>query len=216
MEEFLATGERDVDEVLAVARRNGLASYESSLDFGCGVGRLTRALAARFGRAVGVDISEGMIDRARRINGDLTNVAFIREENPDLPQLGTASFDLVLSLYVLQHLPSEQLIRQTLVSLARLVRPGGTVVFQLPDRIPLRHRLQARPRTYRLLRSIGLGEAFLQSRLGLHPIRMRGLAPANVETTLGRAGVRITEVVRTPMYGTRMESVLYVATPVTS
>lgn len=37
-----------------------------ALDFGCGVGRLTRALAAFFDRATGVDISSSMIEEAKK------------------------------------------------------------------------------------------------------------------------------------------------------
>ena len=41
---------------------------DRALDFGCGVGRLTRALGTRFESALGVDISAGMIEQARRLN----------------------------------------------------------------------------------------------------------------------------------------------------
>ena len=37
----------------------------SVLDFGCGVGRLSRELSGRFERYVGVDISAGMVERAQ-------------------------------------------------------------------------------------------------------------------------------------------------------
>jgi tRNA/tmRNA/rRNA uracil-C5-methylase (TrmA/RlmC/RlmD family) len=38
---------------------------ERALDFGCGLGRITRALAQHFDESVGVDISEDMVRRAR-------------------------------------------------------------------------------------------------------------------------------------------------------
>ena len=41
---------------------------DRALDFGCGVGRLTRALGDRFDAVVGVDISAGMVEQARRLN----------------------------------------------------------------------------------------------------------------------------------------------------
>src|SRR5687767_8439812 len=48
-EEFFATGEREVAEVLATAAELGLPRrHGAALDFGCGLGRLTRALAGRF------------------------------------------------------------------------------------------------------------------------------------------------------------------------
>ena len=41
-----------------------------ALDFGCGAGRLTRALAARFESVVGVDVADAMLDKARALNAD--------------------------------------------------------------------------------------------------------------------------------------------------
>lgn len=41
------------------------------VDIGCGVGRLTRPLAARAGRVTGIDISEEMLERARSLNAHL-------------------------------------------------------------------------------------------------------------------------------------------------
>src|SRR5438132_9346267 len=60
--EFFLTGEQ---EIQAVMERAKLMEYprthEKVLDFGCGVGRLTRALANYFPQCYGVDISESMI-----------------------------------------------------------------------------------------------------------------------------------------------------------
>ena len=65
VDEFFATGEAEVGHVISIAETLGRpARAERALDFGCGVGRLTRALGARFESALGVDISAGMVDQA--------------------------------------------------------------------------------------------------------------------------------------------------------
>ena len=66
MEEFFATGEAEFAHVSRVAETLGRPGRRGrALDFGCGVGRLTRALGERFESAIGVDISAGMVEQAR-------------------------------------------------------------------------------------------------------------------------------------------------------
>ena len=49
LDEFLATGVHDAERALALAATHGLPQRtRSALDFGCGVGRVTRALALKF------------------------------------------------------------------------------------------------------------------------------------------------------------------------
>ncbi|HEY1906916.1 MAG TPA: methyltransferase domain-containing protein, partial [Myxococcaceae bacterium] len=69
LEEFFAAGET---QVAAWFERFAAAGIEvsggSAVDFGCGVGRLTQALAKRFDHVTGVDISPTMVELARRLN----------------------------------------------------------------------------------------------------------------------------------------------------
>src|SRR4051794_12503802 len=78
-EEFFATGETEVAGVLAGLEQAGLApaARHRALDFGCGLGRLTRALSDRFYEVVGVDVSEQMVAQATQANADRTNCRFI-------------------------------------------------------------------------------------------------------------------------------------------
>jgi SAM-dependent methyltransferase len=59
----------------------------SIVDAGCGNGRYTRALAAYFPRAVGIDVSPHAIERAREESKDVESVSF-RVEDVGLPQVG--------------------------------------------------------------------------------------------------------------------------------
>ncbi|MGH7750003.1 MAG: methyltransferase domain-containing protein, partial [Candidatus Dormibacteria bacterium] len=68
-EEFFATGRAEIAGLFDDLAARGVAVKPGrALDFGCGVGRLTQALAARFDRVDGVDIAPTMVAAARRFN----------------------------------------------------------------------------------------------------------------------------------------------------
>lgn len=90
------------------------------LDVGCGSGRWTRWLAERGAHATGVDPTAAMLAVARRASpaADLRAMSATRLELED------ASFDLVMSVTVVQHLePAEQ--EAAAREMARVLRPGG-------------------------------------------------------------------------------------------
>jgi 2-polyprenyl-3-methyl-5-hydroxy-6-metoxy-1,4-benzoquinol methylase len=67
-EEFFDTGRKKVEEDLEWLAQRGLRlHFGKALDFGCGVGRLTRALSSYFTEVHGVDISPSMIDKAKQL-----------------------------------------------------------------------------------------------------------------------------------------------------
>src|SRR5215468_9429792 len=74
VDDFFSTGEVVVNSALGRCRELGLAiKYDRALDFGCGVGRLTRAFASRFSKCVGVDVSFEMVSQARELNREIPN-----------------------------------------------------------------------------------------------------------------------------------------------
>jgi SAM-dependent methyltransferase len=213
-EAFYRTGEEQIAEVMDHAAQFELPeNREAALDFGSGVGRLTRALAARFDRAVGVDISQTMVENAARFNEDVPNVSFQVNARPDLRVFDDASFDLVNTRIVLQHLPDRAMILGYVAEFLRVLRPGGLLVFQLPSALPLPLRLQPRRNVYLLLRRLGLRPRFLYWRLGLHPNRMVAIPKPDVVEFLEAHGARVLDVVtrRDPDVHLFEESVYYVA-----
>ena len=175
LNEFFASGELEVASALEQARRFRRPEWHvRALDFGCGVGRLTRALSARFSECVGVDVSAQMVGQARKLNADRPNLEFVVNVAPDLAAFESDRFDLVYSSKVLQHMPSGAQACAYVGEFLRLLGPGGIAVFQLWTSIPLRNRIQARRRLYGGLRRLGLGEDRL-NRIGLSP-RGRGVA----------------------------------------
>jgi SAM-dependent methyltransferase len=192
---FLTTGREVIDASLHNGARFGLPlSRHDALDFGCGAGRLTRALSSHFQRCLGLDISAHMIDEAREVNADIGNCRFEVNETPDLSSLDTDSFDLVVSHIVLQHIPAADAKARYIGEFVRVLRPGGLVAFQLPSRIPIWHRIQPRPRLYRLLRRAGLSRSTLYHQLHLHPMRMSHLTRSRVLAVIDAAGGRTLDV----------------------
>lgn len=123
---FFALGEQRARELIdPVLREIGLdPAGRTALDFGCGVGRFTRALATRFGRCIGVDVAEGMIERARQLHRDWQGrVDFRASDGVSLP-VEDHSVDFVWSYEVFQHFPSEQVAQQGFAHIARILRPG--------------------------------------------------------------------------------------------
>ena len=134
LDEFFATGRAKVDDVLRMLADRGIAiEMGRALDFGCGVGRLTRALAEHFDSCDGVDLAASMIERARELNEDGERVRFHHNDAPDLRLFGDGSFDFILSLIVLQHMEPE-LMRGYMREFVRVLRPGGVAFFNVPER----------------------------------------------------------------------------------
>lgn len=210
-QEFLCSGEIEIERLMVTAKEFGLPrSRDAALDFGCGLGRLTRALARHFGQVWGVDISTRMVEQARELHGDVPNCTFQATEGPlTFPD---ARFDLIYSVLVLQHQPTRAAIRAMVADLVRTLRRGGLLCFQLPSRLPLRRRVQLRRRLYGVLRAAGLGERLLYERWGLHPIRMNAVAEAEVRPIVTGAGGQVLAAREDDHAGPEMASRLYFVT----
>jgi ubiquinone/menaquinone biosynthesis C-methylase UbiE len=101
------------------------------IEVGCGPGRMTGALAARFDRVVAVDVSPEMIARARE-EVTAPNVEFRVVSGERLDGVGDATADVAVCYLVLQHLPSRRLVGSYVGELARVLRPRGEAFAQLP------------------------------------------------------------------------------------
>jgi SAM-dependent methyltransferase len=190
---FFRTGEEEIAALMRRAAELGRPSgRQSALDFGCGVGRLTRALAEHFTCCVGIDHSERMIARARELDDGRST--FIVNREPDLARFPDQGFDLIYSGLVLQHIPSAAVALGYIGEFVRTLRAGGLLVFQVPNRIPLGRRLQPRRRLYQLLRRLGFGPRLLYERLRLYPLLMNAVPEGAVIGTLEAAGATVLDV----------------------
>jgi 2-polyprenyl-6-hydroxyphenyl methylase/3-demethylubiquinone-9 3-methyltransferase len=152
------------------------------LDAGCGGGLVARELAAAGAEVVGVDRSLGSLGVARRAVGRRFVPAQGRLER--LP-FADGSFHAVVAADVLEHLPD---LPAAVAELARVLAPGGGMVFDTVNRTPwswftavfgLEQVLRMVPRgthDWRLfIRPAELDR--LLRRAGLAPVTVCGLAP---------------------------------------
>jgi SAM-dependent methyltransferase len=155
---FFETGEEDIAALMqAIASLSGRELHPAvTLDFGCGVGRLTIPLARRSERVVGCDVAPTMLAHARE-NAERAGVHNVELIVTDaLSTRRDGEFDFVCSLLVFQHIPpriGHELIRTILRLLAQggvaalhvtFDRPGGQLrrmARSLRSRSRLAHRL---------------------------------------------------------------------------
>lgn len=124
-----------------------------TVEIGCGVGRLTRVLATESAHVHAFDISSAMLRIAANSVGQ-SNVAFHLANSPDLPQLPTGCADVFVAYCVFQHLPENDAFRRYLAAAARVLKPGGLLVFTLTP-VDWRHRLAFALRARRWLVELG-------------------------------------------------------------
>lgn len=123
-DEFFETGKSQVKHML-----QGFAGGGRALDFGCGIGRLTQALAEYFDSVDGVDISSSMIAEAQKLNRFPARVAYHLNVRNDLGLFSSSQYDFIDSVIVLQHMPAA-LQRNYIGEFLRLLKPGGAAFFQ--------------------------------------------------------------------------------------
>jgi len=146
-EDFFTTGEEEINKVMFYLTSLGVEiDYNSSvLDFGCGIGRLTRALGNRFKYVYGVDISPTMIERALAWTTDHKNVNFVCMEDCAL-RFQEKKFGFIYSSLVLQHIEPSTANRY-IGELMDLLDSRSILVFQIAD-------------SYRILGNPMIGQIF--------------------------------------------------------
>ena len=151
---------------------------KSVLEVGCGTGLVLQRIAEFAADAQGIDLSPGMLERAR------SRGLSVREGSATALPYADGSFDVTCSFKVLAHIPD---IRSALSEMARVTRPGGYVLAEFYN-----------PWSFRgLLRKLGPArivgqkhnEADVFTRFD-SPAEIRRLTPAGTEFREAR-GVRI-------------------------
>jgi 2-polyprenyl-3-methyl-5-hydroxy-6-metoxy-1,4-benzoquinol methylase len=126
----------------------GLLPCEAYIDAGCGDGRYLAALPALGpvpGRVVGTDIAESILETARRAcDAAGVDAELVRANLEQLP-FPDASFDVVVCAQVIEHLLDA---RAGLHELARVLRPGGTLLLTTDNRRMLITRVLNAPRWF--------------------------------------------------------------------
>ncbi len=207
--EFFQTGKREIRGVLQYVDHLGLPLLRQRvLDFGCGVGRLSQALAEHFERVVGVDIAESMVQRAREYNRHGDRVDYLVNTTDNLEILDSNSFDFVYTNITLQHIPPEpagKYIREFF----RVLRPGGVAIFQVPNGRPYKAG-SLRALVYTIRRR-HLRRIWKIAR-GRPPYEMHYIALGQVKCIVEESGGRLVDVVDVGKGRKRGNNLRYCAT----
>lgn len=130
-EMFFTSGQRKVAGFIArYEQMFGPLPRGRALDFGCGVGRLSLALAREFDAVTGIDIAPAMLAEAQS-NADeqgLSNVDFVLSDDGLTRAAGP--FDLVFSYIVIQHIPVDRGMA-IIDALLDRVKPGGGAIIHI-------------------------------------------------------------------------------------
>ncbi len=98
------------------------------LDLGCGNGRLYEFLKEKRIEYTGIDSSEKLLELARKKYG--VEAKFIRGDALSLP-FADESFDKIISIAVLHHIPSKELRRKFLSEARRVLKKNGVLIISV-------------------------------------------------------------------------------------
>ena len=165
-EDFFKSGQTEVDAAMDILLKNNVevSKKDVAIDFGCGAGRLSRALTNHFDKVIGVDASETMVDIARKGNEDVKeSLSFELNEKGDLSFLPSKSVSFALSFIVLQHIPFPQSLG-FVSEFVRVLEKDGIAMFQVPvldvRKLSSWQRFKSFVRIKERLALIGIGKGF--------------------------------------------------------
>lgn len=134
IEKFFESGRAEIERFRKSLERLDLSldGRPTCLEYGCGLGRVTRHLAPLFEHVTAVDISAAHLAKAKALADakGIAGIDWMHLQSLDhldaLPQV-----DVIYSMIVLQHNPPP-VIERIIRTFARILRPGGIAYFQVP------------------------------------------------------------------------------------
>src|SRR4030095_4744229 len=187
---FYNTGKQDVMRLFNTLDRNGIdySLYKSCLEYGCGLGRVTRWLAEKFETVFGYDISQSHLQYAKNYFSDegVYNVSLVHvKEIKDIQNI--PAVDVIYSIIVLQHNPPP-IITMIIKEFIKKINSGGVAFFQVP--------------TYRIGYSFSM-EKYLKNEAKRYEIEMHVLPQVKIFDIIRQEGGRIIEVLEEGSTGLR-------------
>lgn len=134
---------------LRLRERYAIAMIDSeprgtAVDLGCGTGHALLVMKRMgFERVLGVDISDRMVDEARKLvrsAGFDGAIDVVQGDVTDLQDIESGSVDACTALGVIEYLQTDEPL---LSEIHRILKPGGAAVIQTRNRIALRSRTVA-------------------------------------------------------------------------
>jgi SAM-dependent methyltransferase len=127
-DDFSVTRNKELwPEVLELARM--VREGDRVLDAGCGNGRLLRAFEGKNFEYIGVDNSEGLIERAKMNNESrIMNHEFVVGDIVGLNKIVDGTFNFIFSIAVMPHLPGKDLRIEVLRQMKEKLADDGKII----------------------------------------------------------------------------------------
>lgn len=134
-DEFVASGKTTVAQDVLTDMGNICQGADPKtmrvLELGCGIGRVTRALAGVFGQVQAFDVSPEMIRRARIFLQGVENAKVDLIDGATLGSAATGQFDFAYSCCVFHHVSSYDVIRSLVSEIGQRLKPGSLFKFEV-------------------------------------------------------------------------------------
>jgi SAM-dependent methyltransferase len=131
LEQFFHKGEQLVEEIVLPALKEA-PSEGLVVDYGCGAGRVLRALTRRNVNCAGIDISATMLQHCRRLVPEVSSLHVLDQNGRSSLPDGCAR--VAYSYAVLQHISRLSVFERAVGEICRLVMPGGLVAIHVTCR----------------------------------------------------------------------------------
>jgi SAM-dependent methyltransferase/uncharacterized protein YbaR (Trm112 family) len=151
------------------------------LDIGCSWGRWSMAAARAGYRPIGVDVHLDALFAASRVTNQLGLASDFVCAGADSLPFRSKSVDVIFSYSVLQHL-DRTMVKRFFADAARVLRPGGVCMVQLPNRFGLVSALQQTRRGFRDGRAGTFEMRYWSAREIRRALSEAGLTEARIRT----------------------------------
>jgi 2-polyprenyl-3-methyl-5-hydroxy-6-metoxy-1,4-benzoquinol methylase len=118
---------RHIDELLKFVN---ITPYDIVLEVGCGMGRYTLQIAERGIRIEGMDLTKFLLDKLEDFNNGRYDIPLHCADIIEHPAELNNRYDVVIGFFTLHHLHD---MTACFKAMARMLKPGGTIVFLEPN-----------------------------------------------------------------------------------
>ena len=137
-EEFWKSGKKNCDQILGINTSRYKQIFENKtpkkmrvLEIGCGIGRILIPMSRVFGEAYGLDVSEKMIEGAKKNIQNIPNCKVFANSGSNLSMFSDDYFDFCYSIIVFQHIPEKEVIINYIKEVSRVLKTGCLFRFQV-------------------------------------------------------------------------------------
>src|SRR3989344_1223824 len=126
----LADYQKYVSEDLLLSPVLAKGAGASVLEIGCGLGRMTEFFPRHFTKVAAVDISDVMVESARKRLAETKNINLKVSDGKTVP-CPDNHFNFVFSYQTLQHIPTHEILAEKFKEIYRTMKPSGVAKLHL-------------------------------------------------------------------------------------